>query len=138
MGELRNKGDIDRAVEIMETMEKRKHELTHRFCNGVYLRQMKIPKDTAVIGKINKTAHSVILSKGVLSIKTQNSEELIVAPHTFISKVGDQRAVVAITDVVITTIHPTTETDIDVLEQLLVCDTEEDYTNYLDDKKVLL
>ena len=81
------------------------------FAPGVYAREITIPAGVLATGKIHLTACLNIISKG----------RMIVA-CTFISPAGTKRAGMALEDTVWTTIHPTEETDVDLILETLVRD----------------
>lgn len=97
-------------------MEQVEIKTTHSFCDGVYARQITIPAGVCLIGAKHKTSFFMVISSGVCHIKTDNSEETLTAPHTAISEVGAKRAITALQDTVLTTFHPTNETDIKKIE----------------------
>ena len=88
----------------------------HVFAPGVYAREMTLEKGQLIIGKIHKTAHINILSKGEVTVKTQFGVDHYVAPHTFVAPIGVQRVIYAHEDSVWTNIHPTDKTDPDEIE----------------------
>ncbi len=92
----------------------------HRFAKGVYAREINIPAGTLLVGKIHRTEHILILSKGRVTIVTEDGEQMISAPHTLISRPGIKRAVYAHEDSVWTGIHGTEETDLLKIEQELI------------------
>ena len=106
--------------------------LTHFFAPGVYVRQMFIPKGLVVTGKIHKTRHVSIISKGKVSVATERGLEILEGPHTFINEPGDKRAVYAHEDTTWTTIHPTDETDLAKIEDEVVA---KDYSELLESPK---
>jgi hypothetical protein len=91
--------------------------VTHHFCEGVYAREMFIPKGTMLTGKIHRFAHINIISKGDITVLTEHGMKRIKAPCTLISQPGIKRAGYAHEDTVWTTIHPTHETDLEKLEE---------------------
>ena len=101
-------------------------EPTHRFCNGVYARELFMPQGTLIIGKIHRHEHLNIISHGSVSVITEDGLEHFCAPHTFISKCGTKRVVYAHTDAIWTTIHPTQETDLEKIEEQIICKDYDD------------
>ena len=81
--------------------------VTQHFAPGLYGREILLPAGTLAIGKIHKTGHISVISKGHGVFHTENGSVPFAAPHTFVSPPGVMRAVEAITDVVWTTIHAT-------------------------------
>ncbi len=92
----------------------------HRFVPGLYAREITIPAGALVVGKIHRTEHINVLSKGDISVLTENGIERIQAPATIISKPGTKRVGYAHTEVVWTTFHATNETDLEKLEAELI------------------
>ena len=95
---------------------------THYFCEGLYVRELFIPKDTLLTGKKHRHEHIAIISKGILRTVTKEGLEEIHALRTMVVSAGTKRALYAITDVIWTTIHdnPTNERDMDKLEELFI------------------
>lgn len=95
--------------------------LVHRFAPGVYLREISMPADTIVIGRVHKTEHfNVILKGAALIVHDDGRREELRAPMTFVSKAGVQKVLYIIEDMIWQTIHVTPETDMAKLESDLV------------------
>ncbi len=90
--------------------------VTHHFCDGIYAREMLIPKGTMLTGKIHRRAHISIISKGDISVLTEHGIKRLKAPCTLISSPGIKRAGYAHEDTIWTTFHPTHETDLEKIE----------------------
>lgn len=98
----------------------------HHFAPGIYAREMTIPAGVIATGAVHKTEHLSIISIGHCLLTTDEGPKEIHGPCTFVSKPGAKRALMAITETVMTTIHPTEETDLDKLcEQLTECTSAE-------------
>lgn len=96
---------------------------THFFLDGLYAREITIPAGTLLSGKIHRTQHLNIISKGEISVYTEGEGvRRIVAPHTFIAEPGTRRLGFAHTETVWTTVHanPGDERDLAVLEERLI------------------
>lgn len=89
----------------------------HYFSDGVYVREIFMPKGSLVVGKIHKTRHLNIISKGSCKVVTPTRTIEIVAPYTFESYEGEVKAVIMHSDVVWSTVHVTEETDLEVIEE---------------------
>lgn len=90
-----------------------------KFGSYTYAREMTIPKDTVIIGKIHRHQHLNIISKGSVSVVTEHGPKRYYAPCTFVSELGTKRAVYAEEDTIWTTIHTTSygcEADLDKIE----------------------
>ena len=94
--------------------------VNHYMCEGNYAREIFIPKDTCVVGKLHKHEHINVISKGRCLVVTEDGREELEAPLTFISKPGIKRAVYALEDVVWTTIHPTESKDLEQIEEEVI------------------
>ncbi len=99
----------------------------HYFSPGVYAREITIPKDTVLTGKIHKYAQLNIVSKGELSVLTEDGIKRVKAPFTIVSPPGTKRIAYAHEETVWTTIHGTNETDLEKLETHFIAQTEEEY-----------
>ena len=92
----------------------------HYFAKGLYAREITIPKGTLLTGKIHKTEHLNIISKGDISVLTEDGPKRVQAPFTMVSRPGTKRVGYAHEETVWTTIHATTETDLEKLEADLI------------------
>lgn len=93
----------------------------HHFADGLYAREITIPAGTLLTGKVHRTRHLNIVSAGDISVWTERDGlKRIVAPCTFVSEPGTRRVGYAHTETVWTTLHPTTETNLDQLEVDLI------------------
>jgi hypothetical protein len=111
--------------------EMRKHpqieiETTHHFAPGIYAREVFIPAGSLVTGKIHRTDHINIVSKGDITVLTDEGMKRIKAPFTFVASAGTKRAGYAHEDTVWTTVHASNETDLDKLEAELISPTFEE------------
>lgn len=94
----------------------------HFFAHGLYAREIAIPKGTLLTGLIHTTEHLNIISKGDISVLTEQGPKRVQAPYTMVSPPGTKRAGYAHEDTVWTTIHANGENlqDIDQLEAVLI------------------
>ena len=104
---------------------------------GIYARELFIPAGTLVVGKIHKYSQINIMSKGDLTIATEDGLFRVQAPYTVVSPAGVKRAVYAHEDTVWTTIHGTDEKDVGVIEQMFVCDNYETYLEFAKQQQLL-
>jgi len=89
----------------------------HHFSKDVYAREIRIPKGAVVIGKIHKFENFNILSEGELLLISIDGIQHVKAPFSVVSSPGVKRLAIAVTDAVWTTIHGTTERDIEKIEE---------------------
>lgn len=116
----------DKTTELVKHMASLPQEdcpVKHRFTPGCYLREIFMPADTYVIGKIHSTEHFNIILKGRVTVITAEGTETYEAPHTFVSEAGVQKVVYMHTDCVWQTVHVTEKTDIDQIEQDVICES---------------
>lgn len=104
--------------------------IKHHFSEGIYAREMFIPKGTVVTGKIHKYENLNIMSKGKLSIRTESGVITVEAPFTVVSPPGTKRIAYAHEDSIWTTIHATSERDVKIIEQYFVAQNEEEYLEF--------
>ncbi len=94
---------------------------SHDFCEGVYIRTLKIPKGFTVVGKIHRHACFNILLSGSIQIAlTDGSSVTMTAPHVFKSEPGEKKAGFALEDTIWLNIHATEEKDLQKIEEQLI------------------
>ncbi len=94
-------------------------EVLHHFTDGAYVRELRMPKDTALVGKMHRTAHVLIVT-GDITIINGCARERITGTRVLHTKPGTKRAIVAHTDSVLITMHVTPETDLDEIERAII------------------
>jgi hypothetical protein len=109
---------VERYEEMLARLPQVDCPLQHRFAPGVYMREMLIPAGVSATGAVHKTEHLTIVV-GHCLLTTDDGVEEFSGYRSFRSKPGAKRAIVAIQDTIVTTIHPTDETDLDKLCELL-------------------
>lgn len=109
-----------------------KHYFTpqdEKFGCYTYAREMTIPEDTVIIGKIHRHQHLNIISQGRVNVFTEHGPKEYKAPCTFVSEKGTKRAVWASKDTIWTTIHTVSygnEKDLDKIEAEVIAPSYED------------
>jgi hypothetical protein len=78
----------------------------HHTGGGVYLREVNLKANALAVGAKHLKETMDFLSKGTIYIYTDEGRRKVEAPAVFVSPAGAQRAVLAITDAVFTTVHP--------------------------------
>lgn len=99
----------------------------HYFASGVYAREITIPAGTIVTGKIHKYAQINVLSKGEMTVTTEEGPKRVRAPFTIVSPPGTKRAAIAHEECVWTTFHSTNETDLAKIEAHFIAQDEQEY-----------
>lgn len=94
--------------------------VTHRFAKGLYCREILIPEGVKIIGKIHATEHFNTIVQGECLVITTTEEKRIKAPYTWVTMAGEQKAVLALSDVIWQTYHVTDKTDVDEIEKEVI------------------
>lgn len=118
---LREKIDALEALMLREPQVE--IEPVHYFAHGLYAREITIRAGTLLTGKIHRTEHLNIVSKGRIIVWTEDGMKEVAAPFTMVSRPGTKRVGYALEDTVWTTVHATTETDLAKLEAELIAPT---------------
>lgn len=112
--------DFDSLVKHCLQQEQAEIQVIHRFGPGIYIREALLPEGTLVIGHTHKTEHTNIMVKGrLLILHADGTVTELIAPTCFTSKPGRKVAYI-LEDVIWQNVHATTETDVRVLEDLLL------------------
>ena len=106
--------------------------LKHSFSEGVYIREMFMPKGGLVIGKLYKISHTWFLLSGELEVATDEGNEYYIGPCYVNAPEGTKRVLHAVSDVIFVNVYPNPEniTDTDKLEEILTCSSYKEYEEY--------
>lgn len=99
----------------------------------LYTREITIPADTVLTGKIHKHDHPNFLMKGRVRVVTEGSgDETLEGPMTMISPPGTKRLLYSETELVWVTVHhnPTNTRDLSKLQDLVISPSYEEYENF--------
>lgn len=102
----------------------------HFFAGGVYGRQVTIPANSLLVGKIHKHEQINVLLRGVIDVATEDGVVRLTAPHTFISPAGVKRAGWTVTETVWLTFHGTESRDLTEIEDAFISTSYEDYDKF--------
>lgn len=105
--------------------------LVHHFADDVYGREILLPADSVVVGKIHRYGHLNVITKGHASVLTEFGVEELRAPCIFVSKPGTKRVVYAHEDTVWITFHGTKHTDPSKVEEDIICKSFAEYDRLL-------
>ena len=100
-------------------------EVKHTIDNGMYMRELFIPKGSFLVGKIHKVPCLNIVSKGDISVITETGSARVQAGYTVASPAGIQKMGYAHEDTVFINVFRTDETDLEKIEQLIAFDSYE-------------
>lgn len=101
----------------------------HSFSDGMYVREIFIPKGTILTGKIHRHDHPNFLMSGEVEVMTESGGvEILKGPCSMISPAGTKRVVRAIEDAVWITVHAneSNTTDLKKLEENIIAKTYDD------------
>ena len=101
----------------------------HHFANGLYVREVYMEAGLLLTGKIHKHEHINIISKGDVSVITEDGIDRITAPRTMVVRPGIKRILYVHEDTIWATIHfnPTNETDLGKLEKEFVTNSYDEF-----------
>lgn len=91
----------------------------HYFGPGIYIREAFLPAGTYVMGHSHKSEHMNVMLKGKMAVIVNGEARVIEGPLIFTGEPGRKFAYI-IEDTVFQNIYATTETDIDVIEDMFV------------------
>ena len=101
--------------------------LAHTFAPGIYVREITIPAEMLVVGKIHRHAHPNFLMEGKVTVITEDGgQEYLEAPCHMISPAGTKRVVYTHTKAVWVTVHATESTDLEDIEKQVIAKDYDD------------
>ena len=133
--DMRNK--VNQLEQMVEQLPQIECPVRNLFAPNIYAREMTIPAGVVLTGAVHKTCHLSILSKGQVRVVSDEGVIELAAPATLISQPGAKRAIFAISEAVWTTIHATTETDVDKLVVELTESTADELLGGAKNKQLL-
>jgi hypothetical protein len=112
------------AAAIAGTFTEASFPLRHQLVDGVYMRTIFLPATTLVIGAIHKFEHFNFISKGhVTCLTEQKGMQELRGYWQGVEPAGTKRAIYCHEDTFWTTIHPTAETDFDIIRAQVTCES---------------
>lgn len=118
--------DTNRKIDSFEAylalnFERIECPVTDRFTDGMYIRQIFMPKGANVVSKIHKTKHPFVILKGDVTVFSENEGVVrYKAPMFGITKPGTRRALVVNEDTIWITFHPAQENNVDDIENRII------------------
>lgn len=113
--------------------------LKHSFADGIYVREIFIPRGYTLTGKIHKHSHPNFLMQGEVIVVTEHQgREHLKAPLAMISLPGTKRAVYALEDTIWITVHATSETDLAKVEDYVIAKDYEALALHEAQRKLLI
>ena len=100
--------------------------LKHTFVDGMYVREIFMPKGTLIVSKIHRWKHPYFVIKGDTSVLTEEGVVRIKAPYAGITERGTKRVLFMHEDTVWITVHATKSKDLEVIEEQIISKTFDD------------
>lgn len=98
---------IDRLEQVMlENFPFIDCPLVHRFTNGLYVREIHMPKGALITSKIHKTQHQFFVLQGSAIVWIDGVETLVKAPYIGITEPNTRRVLYILEDSIWATSHP--------------------------------
>ena len=130
MNEVTLRSKVFDIEKIMRTMPQLDLPVKHHFSQGVYGRELFIPKGCVLTGKIHKYQQLNVLCSGELSVLTEEGVKRVTPPFIIVSPPGTKRIAYAHEDSVWLTVHGTDEQDVDVIERHFIAQDETEYLEF--------
>ena len=129
LGDIQQRAYIDTVRDVQQQLSESPDQIDvpvqHHFAPGVYMRQMDAAAGTLVVSKMHRTEHMNILLKGSLTVATEDGIQLMAAPCVLKSMPGTKRIGYFHEDSSWITIHPTSDTDLEKIEQQVIVPDDE-------------
>lgn len=111
---------VEKLERAMYAMPQADCPVRHYFANGMYAREITIPKGVTLVGAVHKMENLAVLSKGKLELVTDAGTVTLEAPCVVTVKPGTKNAALALEDAVWTNFlpNPDNETDTDKLVEV--------------------
>ena len=94
--------------------------LKHTFSDGLYIREIFMPKGQLFTTGIHKQEHPYFVQKGKVKVLTENGMQHIQAPYNGITKPGTKRVIYTEEDTIWITVHATKKKTVKtVLKQII-------------------
>jgi len=115
-------GKVDRLAASMIGLPQADLPVRHHFSDGIYAREITIPKGVVLVGAVHRLQNMAILSKGALELVTDTGTARVQAGDPpIVCRPGRQNAALALEDSVWTNFfpNPSNETDPDKLVEMV-------------------
>lgn len=124
------------AKRMLASGEKRELEVKHTFLDGMYVRELFIPKGSLIVGKIHKQSCVNLVTKGDISVMTETGSARVKAGYSVVSPAGIQKVGYAHEDTIFVNVFRTDETDEQKIEQAIAWDGFEAYEALSDGRTI--
>ena len=99
--------------------------LKHSFAEGLYIREIFMPKGILLVSRLHKNSYPSFILKGEVVMLTEEGMSRIKAPCYTISPAGTKRVLYMMEDTVWVTVdsNPDNSADVEKLEKKLICES---------------
>lgn len=109
----------------LATLPQADFSLINRFADGLYARQVTLPRGVLLTSKVHLKQHFAFILTGDVSVWTDQDYQRVKAPQVIVTEPGTKRVLYAHEDTVWITVHATSATDVESAESELVCNDPE-------------
>ena len=135
-GELNTREGILNLQRIIEaddnSLGKDPFPLFHSFADGMYTREVHIPKGYFVVGQIHRKEYFVNFLKGRLLVASEFGSKELIAPCSFTAPAGVKHVVYSLEDSVWSDTHKVSTTNILDAEKEIFAESYSDYDNVIE------
>ena len=107
---------IQRFEGMLRQMPQKDMPVNHHFAPGVYLRELILEAGDLVVGKLHKTQHFLLITKGRVECRTEDGMRMLEAGDIVETMPGMKRVLLAHEDTRMVTVHVTDKTDLAEIE----------------------
>jgi len=94
--------------------------IKHHFTNGVYAKEMHLPKDHFAVTHKHAYDHISMLYKGSVIVELEGVPEQYEAPAFIMIKAGQEHKITALDDAIWFCVHETSETDVEKIDRVAI------------------
>lgn len=126
--------EIEKVEEFFLSLPQLENKPVHRFAEGLYCRELTMPKDTVWISKVHKHENFAFIMTGSCTVISENGSELVIAPMMTKTLVGTKRILRIHEDSTWVTVHalpPELGQDIEQIEEYYACGTLAEFEQLL-------
>ena len=108
-------------------------DLRHTFTDGLYTREIFMPKGAMIISRIHLFEHPFIVSQGKVSVYDGESIVTLTSPYQGVTKAGTKRVLYVHEDTVWTTFHVTEKKTFEEIDKnrVITCDSFDEFNSII-------
>jgi quercetin dioxygenase-like cupin family protein len=92
----------------------------HHFSDGLYAKEVRVPKGSFLVKHVHPYSHLSILAKGTVRMTKGEEVEVVQAPACINVEANKVHSIVSLEDCVWFCIHATEETDAENIDKVLI------------------